>query len=392
MGSTVASSSTCSLTNHCRKLTVPWSCSADAGLHQLVDAAGDVALVTKGGRERRRGRRPRGLGRVDGGQHHRAAALEHVVEELHRVSVLLLGLSTHPAAMPAQVEGLEVGRHGQVQVGRVVLLADLLVESLLHGVRQHLDLLSKCSGDGRHPQPNTVGWRRNPPPIIADRFSLGFPGRSSRHGRVVQYPWRRYTQGRNAARPVFLLTCARHLPEGVRHASRSWAPPGYRPTSSIPFRPPRHHHGDRGARRSPCRSRAGGGRLLDGQPHRALGMVVCHHPDRLRLVVASAYLSGGRAAVPLLPHRRRPAVPAPGQPGRRGGVHGGRAVHVGALRRPAGPLVREPGVRRHPGSGPALEPKRSTCSAVLMPRCNRACHHSSGSWRPPPRSRQAPAW
>jgi hypothetical protein len=65
-------------------------------------------------------------------ERHPSVAIQDEVVELHRVLALLVGLQPHPVGEAGQVLAVAVRRHRQVQVRRVELVLELLVE----GVRE----------------------------------------------------------------------------------------------------------------------------------------------------------------------------------------------------------------------------------------------------------------
>ena len=131
-GSAIAvfSSSTCSVMNHCRKIWVAWSCSAPALRYSCsiseVTSCSCASTCSNSlvGEPKSRGGCAQRLER------HPAVAVQDEVVELHRVLALLVGLEPHPVREAWQVLAVAVRRHRQVQVRRVELLLELLVEGI----------------------------------------------------------------------------------------------------------------------------------------------------------------------------------------------------------------------------------------------------------------------
>ena len=83
-------------------------------------------------------RRAEFAGRLfDGAKLDAAAAVEDEVEQLEGVSAFLVALDAHPMGEAFQVERLEVGGHGQVELGGVELFCDLAIEGILHLGTEH---------------------------------------------------------------------------------------------------------------------------------------------------------------------------------------------------------------------------------------------------------------
>ena len=116
---------------------------------EIVDEARDRLLVLQRVLEHGQRARPLGLRLCDGLERHRATTFEHVVEELHGVRRLLLELHVHPAGTTAQAQGGEPSRHGEIQIGRVELGVDLLVERCLHLLVKHGRLLWLVASRGQ---------------------------------------------------------------------------------------------------------------------------------------------------------------------------------------------------------------------------------------------------
>jgi len=109
----------------------------------IVDHLGHLLLVRVSLLERLLGRSPFGFRLVDGLQAHPPAPFVDELVDLHGMTVLLSGLHLHPAGESAQVEGLEIGGHGEVEILRVQLRVDLPVESRFHLLLNfHVFLLS----------------------------------------------------------------------------------------------------------------------------------------------------------------------------------------------------------------------------------------------------------
>ena len=58
-----------------------------------------------------------------------AVPVVYVVEDPHGVSYLFLVLDSHPVRESTEVLRIEIGGHGQIQVRRVELVVQLVVES-----------------------------------------------------------------------------------------------------------------------------------------------------------------------------------------------------------------------------------------------------------------------
>jgi len=98
-----------------------------------VDAPGDLLLVPKRLLVDLHGRSELLRRRLHRTQLHVRAPLQEVVEEPHGVLLLLAGLAAHPPGETVEVLLGEVGRHGEVYVGRIELEPDLIVDGLLDG-------------------------------------------------------------------------------------------------------------------------------------------------------------------------------------------------------------------------------------------------------------------
>ena len=153
-----ASSSTCSFTNHCRKLAVAWSFSAWAWstrswirpvtfcscAYAASNAASGVAHCV--------------CGFATCSSTDLAVALEDEVVDLHRVSELLLRLDAHPVRGAEPVLRGEVRRHGEVKVGGVQFGVDLPVERLFH-LRRRASVFPAFGRNGTRPvQVICAGW------------------------------------------------------------------------------------------------------------------------------------------------------------------------------------------------------------------------------------------
>jgi len=99
---------------------------------QIVDQAGDLLLVRQRVLEDSQRRRPLGGHGSDRLQQHAPSPLDNEVEELHGVAQFFVGLQAHPVGKARQILVLEVGRHGQIDIGRMQLGVDLLVHRTLH--------------------------------------------------------------------------------------------------------------------------------------------------------------------------------------------------------------------------------------------------------------------
>jgi hypothetical protein len=110
----------------------------DAEIDQLVDQAGDVALVFERFLEYVDRRLPVGRRCLDRQQLDPPAAFGHVLVEPHRMGQFFLVLHAHPLREAGQALRLEVSGHRQIQVGRVDLGVDLLVNRFLHFRVNHL--------------------------------------------------------------------------------------------------------------------------------------------------------------------------------------------------------------------------------------------------------------
>ena len=80
-------------------------------------------------------RRPKLCGRrLDCVQLHLTAALQDMVEEAQRVAPLLFTLEAHPMGKAPQIRRLEMGRHGEIELGSVEFFGNLAVDGFLYGL------------------------------------------------------------------------------------------------------------------------------------------------------------------------------------------------------------------------------------------------------------------
>jgi hypothetical protein len=109
----------------------------DSHAVQRVDEAGDLLLVVEDLLEDLDGRAElRGRSR-DRLEHRLAAALQDVVQDLVRVRQLLGLLDPQPMGEPLEAALRAVGRHGEVEIGRLGLRLDLRVQRILHLLADH---------------------------------------------------------------------------------------------------------------------------------------------------------------------------------------------------------------------------------------------------------------
>src|SRR6266542_1919891 len=83
---------------------------------------------------------------IDRRQRYPATPVHQVIEELHGVSGLLLGLHPHPVGEPWEALRGKVGRHRQVQIGGGELRVDLPVDGLLDLLVHHGVILPSVPG------------------------------------------------------------------------------------------------------------------------------------------------------------------------------------------------------------------------------------------------------
>ena len=134
-------------------------------IDEFVDEAGHMLFVGQGGFEGGERAFPLRFGTFDGRKLDSPAPLRHEVEEFHGVEGLFLVLDTHPVGESWQIDRVEVGGHGEVEVGGVVFRIDLVIESCFHFGAKHGSFLWQVN----------VGW---------DRFGLG-QGRRARNARTI---------------------------------------------------------------------------------------------------------------------------------------------------------------------------------------------------------------
>jgi hypothetical protein len=98
--------------------------------------------------------------------------IEHVIEDLHGVHMLLAGLHAHPGGEAGQVLVFEVGRHREVCEGRVELVPDLLVQGILHPGTDHRTGSSTRVRAGRDGRTGLTEYRfPSRPPVAGPRPS-----------------------------------------------------------------------------------------------------------------------------------------------------------------------------------------------------------------------------
>ena len=142
-----ASSSICSVTNHCSITVAGRSLVFSAIGVEVVDGRGDFLLVLEHVIAERFGGRPSGRWRSNRGQHDFLIALDEVVDDPLRVHQLVGGLLAHPLRKPRQVVLGQPDGHGQVFVRRAKLELEMLVEAVQQ-VTVH-DLTDSITADAR---------------------------------------------------------------------------------------------------------------------------------------------------------------------------------------------------------------------------------------------------
>lgn len=120
----------------------------DGQFVKLVNQAGHFLLVfqdLRKGFERRLPFRRRLLNRLE---RHATAPVVDVVKESHGVRLLFLELHAHPMRKTLQVVRLKVSRHRKIQIGRVKLVLDLLVDRVFYGFADYVGFSFSLSDFG----------------------------------------------------------------------------------------------------------------------------------------------------------------------------------------------------------------------------------------------------
>ena len=233
MVSAVASSSTCSAMNQSSTPCVAWSFNSTARSASLL-----IRSVTCRSCSSTPSKVASGDFHSNGGlsivvEGHPSTTLDDVTVELEGVRRLFLILDLHPVRHARQALVLEVRGHGQVEVGRIQLGVDLVVEGLLHAVIQHDD--PPCCW-----LPAT--WRRRLPfqiRIATNAIRGRTPGRQCTQRPPKPSPGCRFARrfrcvscgarGRRGCGPVFMVTekgrgrCpGRPSPNSPSSTCRSW--------------------------------------------------------------------------------------------------------------------------------------------------------------------------